>query len=332
MRQVRAEFLTGYVQVASAVGLDGERMLREAGFAPEALADPENRVPAMEVIRLLETSAEKSGAESFGLMMAERRRFADLGPASVLLERLPNVREVVRTGTTLRRHYNDIVEVVLEQGEEISIIRHDLLPGFWGVQTADLVNGTGYKVLSGASGGKWRPLATHTLRKAPQDLSVWRRMYGSNVEFESTFNGFSCTTASLLAPNPLADPVMARNAERLLGLVPLDPGLEPASEQVRRSIGVLLPTGRITLDHIAAHMAMSPRSLQRRLEIEGHQFGELLSDVRKDLAVAYLGSSDQPVTTVASLLGYASPSSFTRWFTGVFGITPQAWRAQHTGS
>jgi AraC-like DNA-binding protein len=28
------------------------------------------------------------------------------------------------------------------------------------------------------------------------------------------------------------------------------------------------------------------------------------------------------------LLGYASPSSFTRWFAGAFGMSPQAWRAQ----
>lgn len=328
MRTVRAEFLTGYLQVANAVGLDGDRMLRDAGFGPEAMADPENRLPALEVIRLLETSAEISGAENFGLMMAEQRSFATLGPVSLLLERLANVREVVRMGIAYRQHFNDIVEVGLEQGEEVSVIRHDLIAGFWGTQTADLVNGVSYSTLVFASGGQWRPLAAHALRKAPKDLSAWRRMYGSHVEFESSFNGFSCTTASLLAPNPRADPMMVRHAERLLGLVRIDAGPEPVSELVRRSIGLLLPTGRSTLEHVATHMALSPRSLQRKLEAEGHQFGELLSDVRKDLAVAYLGSSDQPVTTVASLLGYSSPSSFTRWFTGAFGMTPQAWRAQ----
>lgn len=332
MHHVRAEFLTGYVEVANAVGLDSQRLLLDAGFVPEALADPENRLPATAAIELIEASAAMVGAENFGLMMAEWRTIGNLGPISLLLERLPNIREVTRMGTIYRRHFNDIATCVLEQGEEISVIRFDLLPSLWGAQTADLINGISFRALVSASGGQWRPLAVHTLRKAPVDLSVWRRMYGTRVEFESTFNGFSCTTASIMAPNPRADPLMVRNAERLLGFVPIGIGREPASELVRRSIGLLLPTGRATIEHVAQKIAMSPRSLQRRLDAEGRRFRELLNEARRDLAVAYLGSSNHPVTTVASLLGYGSPSSFTRWFTEMFGVTPQAWRAQHIGT
>lgn len=328
MHQVRAEFLTGYVEVANAVGLDAERMLLDAGFPPRALADPENRLPATAAIKLIETSAEMSGEENFGLLMAERRTIGNLGPISLLLERLPNIHEVTRMGAAHRRHYNDITECVLEQGEEISVIRYDFLPNLWGEQTADLVTGISYKALVSISGGKWRPLAVHALRKTPSDRSVWRRVYNSAVEFESTFNGFSCTSASLFAPNPRADPLMVRNAERLLGLVPLDPEVERAAERVRRSISALMPTGQVTLEQVAQHMAMSPRSLQRRLEAEGHPFSELLTAVRKDLSVAYLRNSNRPITTVAYLLGYASPASFTRWFTSVFGVTPQTWRAK----
>lgn len=329
MHQVRAEFLTGYAEVAEAVGLDGQRLLREAGFGPEALADPENRLPAAQVLALLERSAEQSGCDSFGLMMAERRTFSNLGPVSLLLERLPNLREVIRGGIAYQKHFNDVVQITLEEGEETCIVRHDLVPGFWSSQASDLVNGIAYKVLVGASGRRWKPLAVHAVRKAPEDTSAWRRMYGvgTEIEFESAFGGFSCTCASLLEPNPLADPIMARNARHLLGLVPLDSSPQPVSERARRSIGVLLPSGRVSLDHVAAHMGMSQRSLQRHLDGEGHQFGELLSEVRKELAAAYLGSSAQPVTTVAGLLGYGSPSSFTRWFSTAFGMTPQAWRA-----
>ena len=51
--------------------------------------------------------------------------------------------------------------------------------------------------------------------------------------------------------------------------------------------------------------------------------------MRRELATAYLASSTHPITTVAELLGYSSPSSFTRWFAGSFGIPPQLWRADH---
>lgn len=327
MQQVRAELLIGYLEVAEAVGLDGTRILSEGGISLAALADPENRLPGDAVIKVLERSADLSGNASFGLMMAERRTFAAIGPVSLLLERLPNVREVVRMGIAYRRHFADIIELSFQEYGDTTVIQHELTPGFFSVQASDLINGISYKTLTSTSGGRWKPLAVHTTHKAPQDLSVWRRFYPMEIEFESSFNGFSCTTAAMLAPNPNADPIMVQNARRLLGLVSLAGGPQPVSDRVRRSIAVLLPSGRVTLRDVAEHVAISARSLQRRLDEEGHNFGELLDDVRKELAAGYLSSSDQPVTTVASLLGYGSPSSFTRWFTSEFGITPRAWRA-----
>jgi AraC-like DNA-binding protein len=83
---------------------------------------------------------------------------------------------------------------------------------------------------------------------------------------------------------------------------------------------------------VAPHLGLSARSLQRRLDEEGLQFGELLSGVRQELATAYLAGSTRPVTSVAAMLGYSSPSSFTRWFAGSFGMSPQVWRATNRGA
>jgi AraC-like DNA-binding protein len=117
----------------------------------------------------------------------------------------------------------------------------------------------------------------------------------------------------------------------LLRLLPEVGGPEPIGDKVRRTITLLLPSGRATVDQVAAHLGLSARSLQRRLDDEGLHFAELLSSVRQELATAYLANSARPVTSVASLLGYSSPSSFTRWFAGSFGVAPQAWRASLRG-
>jgi AraC-like DNA-binding protein len=112
-------------------------------------------------------------------------------------------------------------------------------------------------------------------------------------------------------------------------LVPVDSAEDAVNERVRRAITILLPSGRATIDQVATQLGLSARSLQRRLDDEGHQFGELLGWVRRELAAAYLAQSAHPITTIAGLLGYASPSSFTRWFAGTFGSSPQAWRSEH---
>jgi AraC-like DNA-binding protein len=329
MQQMRAVVLSHYVEVASSVGLDGWRMLRLAGIALEALEDTENRIPAGAVVRVLERSAEESGCESFALLMAERRTFASLGPVSLLLERLPNLRAVIRTSIAFQRHLADVVAIHLEEHHDTSVIKLDLSPEYWGEQIVDLVVGIAFQVIAGATGRQWKPACLHTTRKAPSDLKVWRRMFAGPIEFEASFSGFSCSTRSMLVPLPLTNDEMARNAQRLLRLLPQVSGPEPIGDKVRRTITLLLPSGRATVEQVAAHLGVSARSLQRRLDEEELQFGELLAGVRQELATAYLANSSRPVTSVASLLGYSSPSSFTRWFAGSFGVSPQLWRANH---
>jgi AraC-like DNA-binding protein len=152
-------------------------------------------------------------------------------------------------------------------------------------------------------------------------------LFPGPIEFVAIFSGFSSSSEAMLIPNPLADEAMARNAHHLLRLLPLTTGVEPIGDKVRRTITLLLPSGRATVDQVAGQLGLSARSLQRRLDEEGLQFAELLSGVRQELATAYLANSGRPVTSVAALLGYSSPSSFTRWFAGAFGVAPQVWRA-----
>ena len=329
MHQVRAVTLSRYVEVATRVGLDGKRMLNEAGISLASLEDPEHRLPAVKVLALVERSVELSGCESFGLLMTEVRTFPSLGPLSLLLERLANVREVVHEAIEFQRHLNDIVDFAMEDIGDTCLMRVDMAPAFWNVTAFDHIVSMSYRVLVGAAGNQWQPECVHLVRREPDDPAPWRRMFSAPIEFDSTFNGLSASSASMLTPLPLADEVMAGHARKLLRLVHIDPTTETFTDRVRRSITLLLPSGHATIERVAAKLGLSSRSLQRRLDEEGHQFAELLTDVRRELATAYLSSSTHPINTVAELLGYSSPSSFTRWFAGSFGTPPQLWRADH---
>ena len=66
MHQMRAVSLVGYLEVARSVGLDGPRMLRQAGIAPEALDDAEKRLPASAVIGLLAARPSSPAARASG--------------------------------------------------------------------------------------------------------------------------------------------------------------------------------------------------------------------------------------------------------------------------
>jgi AraC-like DNA-binding protein len=327
MHELRAVTLSGYLEVAAAVGLDGYWMLRRAGISPSMLDDPDNRLPAAAVVRLLEQSARRSGCDSFGLLMAERRTFASLGPISLLLDRLPNAREALLALIELRRHMNDIVTVDLEEAGDTALVKIGFTPGYAEVQITDVAVALGYTVLTAVSRGRWTPAAVHLVRRAPRDLAPWRRFYSAPVQFANLFNGFSCSRVSLDIPNPGADPTMAEHARRLLRLIPLPREESPISDRVRRAIALLLPNGQARLSAVAAQLGLNSRALQRSLDSEGQTFAALLGEVRRELVQVYL-DGPQSVTVVAEQLGYASPSAFTRWFTSEFGISPQVWRSE----
>jgi AraC-like DNA-binding protein len=70
-----------------------------------------------------------------------------------------------------------------------------------------------------------------------------------------------------------------------------------------------------TIREIAEHMMISPRTLQRYLMAQGTGFQELLDNTRQAMAARYICDSSISLTRLASLLGYADLSAFSRAFT-----------------
>ncbi|MCA3779410.1 MAG: AraC family transcriptional regulator [Burkholderia sp.] len=99
-------------------------------------------------------------------------------------------------------------------------------------------------------------------------------------------------------------------------------------ERVRAALLELIPGGLATADGVAHALAISKRTLQRRLGDEGANFKTLLAEVREKLAWHYLDRSDLPCSQIAFLLGYQDPNSFFRAFNEWTGMTPEAARAR----
>jgi AraC-like DNA-binding protein len=71
---------------------------------------------------------------------------------------------------------------------------------------------------------------------------------------------------------------------------------------------------------------MSPRTLGRRLAEEGTTFSELLDDLRRQLALRYVGTETHGLSEVAFLLGFSDVAAFYRAFKRWTGRTPLQYR------
>jgi len=95
---------------------------------------------------------------------------------------------------------------------------------------------------------------------------------------------------------------------------------------VRRALELRIGRGGTGIQQVARHLAVSPRTLQRRLASEGSSYQDVLEAWRKDAAQRHLSESNLAVSEVAFLLDYSEPAPFHRAFKRWFGVTPQAFR------
>ncbi len=98
------------------------------------------------------------------------------------------------------------------------------------------------------------------------------------------------------------------------------------AERVRAILLEALPGGSIAMDAIARRLALSKRTLQRRLEDERTSYQEVLRATREALALHYLKRTGVPAAEISFLLGFEEPNSFFRAFSDWTGRTPETVR------
>jgi AraC-like DNA-binding protein len=329
---VRSASLGNFAEVARRHGLDPERMIRGAGLDPAFLASPDLRIPTASVVKLLEKSARDSRCATFGLEMAESWRMSDFGAISLLLTHQRTLRGALETTIRYSHLLNDTVALSIEEAGGLVIVREDLMveAAARSRQAIELALGVVFRMFRALLGPQWRPRRIQFIHAAPPDLAVHRRIFGPNLAFRSDFNGIVCDAADLDRPNPASDSALEGYARRFVESLPAA-GTPGAAQDVRRSIHQLLPRGRASIGHVARALGTNPRALQRRLEASGENFSALLNATRRELVLRHLDNPSYSLTQVAAMLGYGFPSSFTRWFSSEFGVSPARWRAQRSG-
>ena len=328
MAKARAAVLTNYIEIAESVGLDADAMLARAGLSRAILANPDTLIDGGIAARLVEESALESGCMGFGLLMAESRPISGLGALALLFRHQRTLRDAIRVLIRYQHVLAETLVISLEEGPETALIRTDIVADHHMTrQPIELTTGEMRRAFTAITGGAWHAECAHFIHDAPDDMTIHQRVLGCPVEFDAEFNGLSCTSASLDLPIIGAEPEMARYAQNTLEMQVRASDDGPVVGRVRRALYLLLPSGRGTLEGVGSDLGLHPRALQRALLSEGETFGKVLNEVRRELAQRHLTTPSLSIEAVAVLVGYATLSSFSRWFTAEFGVAANLWRA-----
>lgn len=306
-------------------GGDAARILGSARISREALASVDNRLPSGSVRKLWEAAARAVHDPSFGVHLAET---LPAGAYDVFEHILAAADSVGEGFSRLARYFplfqdHATLKVVLEPGRARLVRRGPSLGPHCDEFTFAVI------VLRSrlASTVAWSPERVSFRHVRKRDDGEPARVFGCPVLFGGAETEMSFAPSVLALPHPRADSalleVLCSRMEARLRSVP-GPGALLA--RVSAAIARVIRTEPPTLAATAAAVRIPERTLQRRLADEGVSHSALVDDVRRNLALEYLGDASLSVTEIAYRLQFADPPTFYRAFKRWTGESPLSYR------
>jgi AraC-like DNA-binding protein len=164
---------------------------------------------------------------------------------------------------------------------------------------------------------------------APSYSEEYARTLGCPIHFEQPFTGIEFAASLLDLPSPYRDEdlhlALRRIAERRM--IQVTHSL-PMSWRVRAYLVEQGGKPQIDMPDVARALAMSTRSLRRRLNHEGVSFQDLAHEASASVAKQLLRDKGWSIQEAAYEMGFAHSTTFHRAFKRWTGTTPKEFREQ----
>jgi AraC-like DNA-binding protein len=154
----------------------------------------------------------------------------------------------------------------------------------------------------------------------PADPALYVAHFRAPVVFDATVDELVLDARLLDAPLRTADPAVARLLATQTAQGPR--GGDAFLDDVREAVKHGLERGDVHVAATAASLALSVRTLQRRLGELGMPYSSLVDEARRDIALQLVGR--RTTGELTRLLGFSNQGAFFRAFRRWTGTTPRA--------
>ncbi len=313
---------------AAATRGDAQLLLRTIGLDHEALNNLVLRIPYSDMMMLCEHAARMPKDAAFGLHVGERVKVHSYGivgysimTSSTVEEALGNQVRYLPLWTNVGNFHLDVGGPVAHFQWEYSVVslpesHHD----------CELTMATVTQYLRLLTCAKWKSREVWFLHK-PKDTSEHARIFRAPVRFGMPTDALLFDSRLLSTPirsaNPYAHQVITTAAKELSARALDAPTF---SQAVLSLIRQGMNTGDFGLEAVSEHLAVSRRTLQRRLSQESSSHRKLVQQARQELSRFLLSSTGVTTVEAAYALGFSEPSAFYHAFQEWFGISPRGYR------
>ncbi len=309
-------------------GVSRKYLLERAGLKEAALADPDGRIPLPALYDGIEAACDATGDACLGLHFATSLELEDMDALGFLMITSPTFGAVMDRVFRYQRMWaeGERYEMFVE-GERVRVTYEQYGPSRPAhVQMAQMsfcdfvVNGSRY-----IPGLEFE--CVRFRHERPPDADEYARVFGVPIEFGAAFDEIRFPARLLELPLPDANAALCNFFDRYTQeKLEQIPGESSVVGRVRSLLRKQLPEGQVKLEHLAALLHMSPRTLQRRLGEEGTSLHAELDEVRRQQALYFL-EAGVAIAELSWLLGYSDPAAFHRAFKRWTDTSPEAWRS-----
>ncbi|MFE3554871.1 AraC family transcriptional regulator ligand-binding domain-containing protein [Streptomyces sp. NPDC059193] len=303
------------------------------GLAPEHLNDDLCRTPAATGIRIAELTTVHTPWTELSVALAQQSDPGTFGVWDYLITSAPTPLEGLRDAATyiaiVADSSTDALRIT-EDGAHVTISH---------VNQADLTYEAacairGYALglyqrrLSEAAQRRLVPVRVTLAAKAPRRHEALAELYGTRtIDFEAPDTSITFLASELNTPTPHAQPglsaVLRRHAEQTLATaIPLHDWLD----LFRTALASAHEEAAATLAAVARRMAVSTRTLQRRLDEHGTTWNNEVESLRRARITRLLHDTDLGIDAIAARSGYADARALRRAVQRWYGTTPAALR------
>ena len=330
---ISSSVTTGLLDAIAAAGADPDQVRQSIALDFTALSDAEGFIACVDFARLLEEVAQVTGDGCFGLHFGARSNPKNIGPLVYAVLNSPTIAAACETAARYLHVHNQALKLSLHIDDNLahfsysySHIGLEQPRQFSEFTMANMLNT--FRMMAGS---QWAPREIQFAHDAPVSNTEHLRVFGAPVIFRCASNALVMEREFLDRTVPSADHrlygIMTHYLGEVLNRMPTENGV---IAQIRKAIGESLKNGTPKLALVAKLIALSPRTLQRRLEKYGLDFKKLVDDTRHQFALEYLSDRENTLTQIAFLLGYSEVSAFNRAFKRWTGFTPSDSRRKQT--
>jgi AraC-like DNA-binding protein len=313
------------------LGLDTTRILEAAKLDPVTLQDPDARVPIEQAGELWRKAYELSNDPNLALHAIEVLPFGAYRVFDFLASSAPTVGAALAKVSDYFPLINPVVRLPYVVGGR-HVVYGVEAPSRPAALTRPYAEYTlAAIVLRTRVGTRQRyPLVRIEFsHPRPDDIREHERIFGCEVRFGADACRMVMTREVWDTPctgDATLFSLLDAHARMLMEQLPAIGATGGVVGRASDAIQEELRGGDPKLETVAKRLAMSPRTLQRRLRDEGLVFNDVLDALRFRAAKSYLAQRDIAGTEVAYLLGFVEQSSFIRAFRRWSVQTPMEYR------